>query len=70
MKRSTERILTTHVGSLARPDALSAILRSKDRAQPYDRETYAKLVRGAVADVARARRASSGTPRTWWSTRS
>jgi 5-methyltetrahydropteroyltriglutamate--homocysteine methyltransferase len=53
MKRSTERILTTHVGSLARPDDLVAILRSKDRGQPFDREAYTRLVREAVADVAR-----------------
>jgi 5-methyltetrahydropteroyltriglutamate--homocysteine methyltransferase len=53
MKRSTERILTTHVGSLARPDALISILRSRDQGQPYDRETYARLVRDAVADVVR-----------------
>ena len=53
MKRSTARILTTHVGSLARPDALIPLLRSKERDQPYDREAYAKLVREAVADVAR-----------------
>ncbi len=53
MKRSTERILTTHVGSLARPDALVPILKSKDRGQPYDRDAYAKLVREAVADVVR-----------------
>jgi 5-methyltetrahydropteroyltriglutamate--homocysteine methyltransferase len=53
MKRSTERILTTHVGSLARPDDLGAILRLKDRGQPYDRATYARLVREAVADVVR-----------------
>ena len=51
MKRSTDRILTTHVGSLARPDALIPLLRAKDRGQPYDRDTYAKLVRDAVADV-------------------
>jgi 5-methyltetrahydropteroyltriglutamate--homocysteine methyltransferase len=53
MKRSTDRILTTHVGSLARPDALIPILRSKDRGQPYDRGAYAQLVREAVADVVR-----------------
>ena len=51
MKRSTERILTTHVGSLARPDALVEVLRAKDRGQPYDRDAYAKLVREAVTDV-------------------
>ncbi len=76
MKRSTERILTTHVGSLARPDALIPVLRSKDRGQPYDREVYARLVREAVSESVRkqteagiessptgskARRASSGT---------
>jgi 5-methyltetrahydropteroyltriglutamate--homocysteine methyltransferase len=53
MKRSAERILTTHVGSLARPDALIPILRAKDRGQPYDGETYGKLVREAVVDVVR-----------------
>ena len=53
MKRSTERILTTHVGSLARPDALVPILKSKDRGQPYDREAYARLVREAVAESVR-----------------
>jgi 5-methyltetrahydropteroyltriglutamate--homocysteine methyltransferase len=53
MKRSTDRILTTHVGSLARPDALIPVLRAKDRGQPYDGETYARLVQEAVADVVR-----------------
>ena len=53
MKRSTDRILTTHVGSLSRPDALVAVLTAKDRAQPYDREAYTRLVREAVADVVR-----------------
>jgi 5-methyltetrahydropteroyltriglutamate--homocysteine methyltransferase len=51
MKRSTHRILTTHVGSLARPDALIPILRLKERGQAYDRDDFAKLVREAVADV-------------------
>ena len=59
MKRSTERILTTHVGSLARADALVPLLRAKDRGQPYDRESYAKLVREAVTDVVR-RQAEAG----------
>jgi 5-methyltetrahydropteroyltriglutamate--homocysteine methyltransferase len=53
MKRSTERILTTHVGSLARPEALVPILKSMDRGQPYDRESYARLVREAVAESVR-----------------
>src|SRR4051794_5158111 len=53
MKRSKERILTTHVGSLARPDALIPLLRLKERGQPYDRENFAGLVREAVADMVR-----------------
>jgi len=53
MKRSTERILTTHVGSLARPDALVPVLKAKDRAQPYDRDAYSRLVHEAVANVVR-----------------
>lgn len=53
MRRSTDRILTTHVGSLARPDALIPLLRLKERGQPYDRDQFAALVREAVADVVR-----------------
>jgi 5-methyltetrahydropteroyltriglutamate--homocysteine methyltransferase len=53
MKRSTDRILTTHVGSLSRPDALVSVLTAKERGQPYDREAYTRLVREAVADVVR-----------------
>ncbi|MDH3443794.1 MAG: methionine synthase, partial [Deltaproteobacteria bacterium] len=51
MKRSTERILTTHVGSLARADSLIPLLRQKEQGEPYDREELAKRVREAVADV-------------------
>ena len=31
MKHSTERILTTHVGSLARPDSLIPLLRLREQ---------------------------------------
>jgi 5-methyltetrahydropteroyltriglutamate--homocysteine methyltransferase len=51
MKRSTERILTTHVGSLARLDSLIPLLRLREHGQPYDREELARLVREAVTDV-------------------
>jgi 5-methyltetrahydropteroyltriglutamate--homocysteine methyltransferase len=53
MKRSTERILTTHVGSLARSDSLIPLLRLREQGQPYDREDLARLVRESVADVVR-----------------
>ena len=51
MKRSTERILTTHVGSLARADSLTPLLRLREQAQPYDHEELARLVREAVTDA-------------------
>jgi len=53
MKRSRERILTTHAGSLARPDALRALLTAKDDAAPYDAAALAVQVRDAVAGVVR-----------------
>ena len=53
MKHSTQRILTTHVGSLARIDSLLPLLRLKEQGQPYDRGELARCVREAVADVVR-----------------
>ena len=59
MKRSTERILTTHVGSLARPDALVPLLKAQDLGQPYDKTAFARLVREAVTDVVHRQCAAS-----------
>src|SRR5439155_10632168 len=53
MKRSTDRILTTHAGSLARPKDLLEIMDAKLYGKPYDRDAYVKRVRTAVADVVR-----------------
>src|SRR5215813_8805048 len=53
MKRSAQRILTTHVGSLARPEGLIPFLRQKERAQPYDAEDFARRVRDAVKEAVR-----------------
>jgi 5-methyltetrahydropteroyltriglutamate--homocysteine methyltransferase len=53
MRRSTERILTTHAGSLARPDALRALLTAKDEGQAYDAGALAAQTRSAVAAVVR-----------------
>lgn len=51
MKRSTERILTTHAGSLARPDDLWEMLVARNRGQPYDEAAFATRARSAVAEV-------------------
>ena len=53
MKRSTDRILTTHVGSLIRPDALQEFLRAKQDGKPYDEKSYQKCLTDSVADVVR-----------------
>ena len=53
MKRSTERILTTHVGSLARSDSLTPLLRLREDGQPYDHAQLGREVRAAVAHVVR-----------------
>ena len=51
MKRSTERILTTHVGSLVRPPGLMELMRAKENAQAYDQQELAARVRNAVREV-------------------
>ena len=51
MKRSTDRILTTHVGSLIRPQALQDILRAKQAGQPYDQTAYEKCLKQSIDDV-------------------
>jgi len=53
MKRSTDRILTTHVGSLIRPQALQDFLRLKQAGKPYDGAAYDKCLRETVAEVVR-----------------
>jgi 5-methyltetrahydropteroyltriglutamate--homocysteine methyltransferase len=53
MKCSTERILTTHCGSLARPHDLLEIMRAKESGQPFDQESFATRVRSAVAKIVR-----------------
>jgi 5-methyltetrahydropteroyltriglutamate--homocysteine methyltransferase len=50
MKRSAERILTTHTGSIARPDDLIDIMREKENGRPYDPQAFAERVRAAVAE--------------------
>jgi 5-methyltetrahydropteroyltriglutamate--homocysteine methyltransferase len=51
MKTSTERILTTHVGSLPRPPELKELLVRKDQGESYDKAELDRLVRQAVFDI-------------------
>jgi len=51
MKRSENRILTTHVGSLIRPQALQEFLRAKQGGKPYDERAYQACLTSSVAEV-------------------
>ena len=51
MERSTDRILTTHVGSLARPVDLLDLMKAKVNGAPYAEEDYARRISAAVAEV-------------------
>jgi 5-methyltetrahydropteroyltriglutamate--homocysteine methyltransferase len=51
MKRSTDRILTTFAGSLARPPDLLEMMQAKEHGQPYDQRVYTARVRRAVAEA-------------------
>ena len=53
MKRSTERFLTTHTGSLPRPDDLIRMMYAKEEGVPVDRAALSRRVREAVAEVVR-----------------
>ena len=59
MKRSTERFLTTHTGSLPRPDALIRTMFAREEGVPVDPAALAGHIRAAVADVVR-RQAAAG----------
>ena len=52
MKRSSDRILVSHVGSLARPRDLMEMLVARNEGKPFDAEALARRTREAVADVA------------------
>jgi 5-methyltetrahydropteroyltriglutamate--homocysteine methyltransferase len=51
VKRSTARFLTTHTGSLPRPDDLIRTMFAKEEGVPVDPSALAARIRTAVADV-------------------
>jgi 5-methyltetrahydropteroyltriglutamate--homocysteine methyltransferase len=53
LKRSTERILTTHVGSLVRPPEILQTIIDKVRHKPIDEAKFAEDVKLGVKDVVR-----------------
>jgi 5-methyltetrahydropteroyltriglutamate--homocysteine methyltransferase len=59
VKQSTERILTTHVGSLPRPPDLLEMIQAKEQGRPFDNAAFAGRAKSAVAEVVR-RQAEAG----------
>ncbi|MGH7396133.1 MAG: hypothetical protein ACRELW_01210, partial [Candidatus Rokuibacteriota bacterium] len=53
MKRSTDRLLATHTGSLPRPPDLTVMLEALDTGAAPDPAAFEACVRRAVADVVR-----------------
>ncbi len=53
MQRSVDRILTTHTGSLPRPDDLTQAMFAREEGVPVDPAALAARIRSAVAQVVR-----------------
>jgi 5-methyltetrahydropteroyltriglutamate--homocysteine methyltransferase len=51
MAGSADRIFTTHVGSLVRPDELLAFVALQQEGRPYDAAAYQECLQRSVADV-------------------
>jgi 5-methyltetrahydropteroyltriglutamate--homocysteine methyltransferase len=58
VKRNTDRIQTTHAGSLPRPDDLTRLMWDSIDGKPVDKSALAKRVTEAVRDVVRQQRAA------------
>src|SRR3979409_1680720 len=53
MKRSTDRILTTHVGSLIRPPQLLDLVRARENGSAASARAYEQCLAESVAEVVR-----------------
>ena len=51
MKKSSARIITTHAGSLPRPEALTPLVMARGRGEAYDKAALERLLAQSVADV-------------------
>ncbi|HUY20227.1 MAG TPA: cobalamin-independent methionine synthase II family protein [Candidatus Binataceae bacterium] len=58
MQRSIERFLTTHTGSLPRPDDLVRMMFAREEGVPVDESALGARIRAAVAEVARKQAAA------------
>jgi 5-methyltetrahydropteroyltriglutamate--homocysteine methyltransferase len=54
LQQNTDRIRTTHIGSLPRPHPLLDLMKAKLSGEPYDAEAYRSTLAQAVADCVRS----------------
>lgn len=59
MKTSTDRILTTHVGSLPRPQDVVDMIFAEDRSEPVDPGQFESVIQNAVIEALRLQTESS-----------
>jgi 5-methyltetrahydropteroyltriglutamate--homocysteine methyltransferase len=53
IQQNTDRIQTTHIGSLPRPHDLLDVMKARYTGQPYDQKAYDSLLTKSVADAVR-----------------
>jgi len=53
VQTSADRILTTHTGSIARPDDLIELMRAKENGRPYDPQAFEARATAAVKECVR-----------------
>ena len=53
LQQNTDRIQTTHIGSLPRPHRLLDAMKAKYSGQPYDHAAFEQALRASVADIVR-----------------
>jgi 5-methyltetrahydropteroyltriglutamate--homocysteine methyltransferase len=53
VQTSTDRILTTHTGSIARPDDLIELMRARENGRPYDTDAFEASATAAVEECVR-----------------
>jgi 5-methyltetrahydropteroyltriglutamate--homocysteine methyltransferase len=53
IQQNTDRVQTTHIGSLPRPHNLLDVMKAKFSGQPYDQKQFEAMLAGAVGEVVR-----------------
>jgi hypothetical protein len=61
IQQNTDRIQTTHIGSLPRPHALLDLMKAKFNGEPYDRGVYDAMLTRSVAESSASKPTAGST---------